>query len=313
MITKDELEYRQSWSLEQKIDHSLGVIDQFYNRLNGQVYVSFSGGKDSTVLLWLARKIFPDIKAVFCNTGNEYPDIVKFVRDMKNRGENVEIIYPKMKPKEVIDKYGFPLISKEKARQVWYCKKNPDGKVAKRAIESESRYTRLPLCYRWLLNEPYDVSSFCCDVLKKEPLHEYMVENKQYPIIGTMACESMQRELSYKKTQCNTFNNRDKRKQKSRPLSIWLEQDVWDCINKYKIPISEIYYKGVRRTGCMFCGFGAQFEDDTRFQVCYDLYPKWYKQFMNYTNNGVTYRDAMRKFLSDKNIFLPDEKPLELF
>lgn len=72
-MTYQELKERQAWSLEQKIDHSLGTINQFYERLNGQVYVSFSGGKDSTVLLWLARKLYPDIKAVYCNTGNEYP------------------------------------------------------------------------------------------------------------------------------------------------------------------------------------------------------------------------------------------------
>lgn len=47
------------------------------------MYVSFSGGKDSTVLYWLTRKIYPNIKAVFCNTGNEYPDIVKFVNNLK--------------------------------------------------------------------------------------------------------------------------------------------------------------------------------------------------------------------------------------
>lgn len=81
-----ELKERQSWSLEQKIDHSLGAIDQFYQRLNGKVYISFSGGKDSTVLYWLARKIYPDIKAVFCNTGNEYPDIVQFVNKIKYGG-----------------------------------------------------------------------------------------------------------------------------------------------------------------------------------------------------------------------------------
>ena len=50
-----ELRERQSWTLRQKIDHSLGVIDQFVSRLNGQVYVGFSGGKDSTVLLDLCR------------------------------------------------------------------------------------------------------------------------------------------------------------------------------------------------------------------------------------------------------------------
>ena len=81
-----ELKERQAWSLDQKIDHSLGAIDQFYQRLDGKVYVSFSGGKDSTVLYWLARKIYPDIKAVFCNTGNEYPDIVKFVNNIKIGG-----------------------------------------------------------------------------------------------------------------------------------------------------------------------------------------------------------------------------------
>lgn len=109
----NELKERQAWSLEQKIDHSLGAIDQFYQRLDGKVYVSFSGGKDSTVLYWLARKIYPDIKAVFCNTGNEYPDIVKFVNQMKEEGGNIEIIRPKLKPQEVMSKYGFPLISKE--------------------------------------------------------------------------------------------------------------------------------------------------------------------------------------------------------
>ena len=81
-----ELAERQAWTLAQKIDHSLGAIDQFYQRLDGKVYVSFSGGKDSTVLYWLARKIYPDIKAVFCNTGNEYPDIVKFVNNIKLGG-----------------------------------------------------------------------------------------------------------------------------------------------------------------------------------------------------------------------------------
>ena len=80
-----ELRERQGWSLAQKIDHSLGVIDQFYSRLGGKVYVSFSGGKDSTIVLWLARKIYPDIKAVFCNTGNE---IIIFVNSHWTQNHN---------------------------------------------------------------------------------------------------------------------------------------------------------------------------------------------------------------------------------
>lgn len=83
-MTVKELQKRQGWSLDHKIDHALGVIDQFLSKTDA--YVSFSGGKDSTVLLDLCQIIKPDIKAAFCNTGNEYPEIVQFVRDLKMGG-----------------------------------------------------------------------------------------------------------------------------------------------------------------------------------------------------------------------------------
>ena len=73
------------------------------------VYVSFSGGKDSTVLIHLVREEFPDVPAVFCNTGLEYPQIVQFVKSF----ENVEIIRPKKNFRQVIQDYGYPFISKE--------------------------------------------------------------------------------------------------------------------------------------------------------------------------------------------------------
>ena len=78
------------------------------------IYVSFSGGKDSTVLLNLVRRfIDPNTKAVFCNTSNEYPEIVYFVRQT----ENVTIIRPNMTFKQVVAKYGFPLVSKQQAKR----------------------------------------------------------------------------------------------------------------------------------------------------------------------------------------------------
>lgn len=73
------------------------------------VYVSFSGGKDSTVLLHLVREEYPDVPAVFCNTGLEYPEIVQFVKSF----DNVEIIRPKKNFRQVIQDYGYPFISKE--------------------------------------------------------------------------------------------------------------------------------------------------------------------------------------------------------
>lgn len=81
--------------------------------------VSFSGGKDSTVLLHIARKLYPDIPAVFSNTGLEYPEIQAFVR----RFDNVTIVQPKMRFDEVISKYGYPLIGKEVAEAIYYARR----------------------------------------------------------------------------------------------------------------------------------------------------------------------------------------------
>lgn len=312
-MTAKELKERQGWTLDQKIYHSLEVIDAFYQRLNGQVYISFSGGKDSTVLLWLARKLYPNIKAVFCNTGNEYPDIVYFVRKMQSDGANIEIIYPKIKPQEVMSTYGFPLVSKETSEKVWYAKNRPDSVRAKYALgEKQSKYYCIAKKYLYLVQEQYDIHSACCDKLKKQPFALYKKETKESPIMGTMASESKRRENKYiQMGSCNVFH--EKGGGKSMPLSIWLEQDIWDCIEKYNIPIAEIYKKGANRTGCMFCGYGCQFKNDNRLQLVYDLYPKWYNKFMNYTNNGVTYREAMRKVLVVNGLYLPDEKPKTLF
>lgn len=70
---------------------------------------SFSGGKDSTVLLHIVREMYPNIPAVYCNTGLEYPEITQFVKTF----DNVTILKPKMSFFKVCEKYGFPLISKE--------------------------------------------------------------------------------------------------------------------------------------------------------------------------------------------------------
>lgn len=310
-----ELRERQSWTLRQKIDHSLGVIDQFVSRLNGQVYVGFSGGKDSTVLLDLCRIVKPDIKAVFCNTGNEYPDIVRFVRELKNtEGYDIEIIYPTLKPAQVFEKYGFPLIGKELSEKLYYCKHHKESMRAKIAMGLEpSKWYILPKKWKHFINYKFDINNTCCKKLKKEPFAIYDRKNKVFPILGIMACESRQRQATYiTQGSCNVFGENGKIT-KSLPLSIWLEDDIWAYIRDRGLKIADICHKGAKRTGCMFCGYGCQFKDDNRLQLCYELYPKMYNHFMNYTNNGVTYREAMRKVLAVNGLFLPDEKPKTLF
>ena len=118
--TIQELQEMQAMPLKAKVNRTKELIQQWV-LAHGEdgVYVSFSGGKDSTVLLTIAREMYPNIKACFFDTGLEYPEIRDFVKTF----DNVDWIKPKMTFKQVIDKYGYPFISKEVAECVWGARK----------------------------------------------------------------------------------------------------------------------------------------------------------------------------------------------
>ena len=305
-MTLNELRERQAWTLNQKIDHSLGTIEAFINQLGGvdKVYVSFSGGKDSTVLFHLSQRLYPDILGVFNNTGNEYPDILKFVKETQESGANIQIIRPKITPRQVWDKYGFPLVSKETADRIHRVRTNPNSATSQRIL-TRSQF-KLPAKWLWLIDASFETSAACCNKLKKAPFHRFEKDTGRRPILGTMASESQLREKDYiRNGGCNQLELAQRTK--SLPLSIWTEQDIWDYINSFNIPIADIYHKGAERTGCMGCGFGCQMPGDPRLAVLYREYPKCYEMIMNYTNNGISFREALRMVLATNNIWLPDE------
>ena len=84
MPTIKDLRDLQSQTLERKIAITQTRIIEWYQKWNGKVYISFSGGKYSTVLLDIARKIYPEIEGVFVDTGLEYPEIREFVNTINN-------------------------------------------------------------------------------------------------------------------------------------------------------------------------------------------------------------------------------------
>lgn len=130
-----DLEQMQCLPLAVKINMSMTRIRDWYNEFWGDVYVSFSGGKDSTVLLHLVRSLYPDTEAVFVDTGLEYPEIRNFVKTV----DNVTWLKPEMNFKAVIKKYGYPVISKAVAHSVSVAKRNPDGAVYKNLFNPEKR------------------------------------------------------------------------------------------------------------------------------------------------------------------------------
>ena len=120
MHTDGDLRILQALPLDLKIPMSMRRLRDWINYYGEEgVYLGWSGGKDSTVLLHLVRSIYPDVPAVFSNTGLEYPEIQRFVRTFPN----VTIVAPKMNFSEVISTYGYPLIGKEVAEAIYYARR----------------------------------------------------------------------------------------------------------------------------------------------------------------------------------------------
>lgn len=287
----------QSQPLECKINMSISRIREAVQEYGETgLYVSFSGGKDSTVLLHLVRSIYPNIKAVFCDTGLEYPEIKNFVKTF----ENVEIIKPKMSFKQIIDIYGYPVFSKETAKNIEYGRKaiSDNNKYNIQRYLYGLRfsnkqgvckmYTFMPLTEKQLnvaLNSNYKISARCCDIMKKYPFKEYEKTNNVAPIIGTMACESVMRANNWIKTGCNSFNTI---RPESRPLSFWTETDILKYCYFNNIKICSVYGEivkngdnyyntGVNRTGCVFCAFGVHLQSHpNKFEQLKITHPQLY-------------------------------------
>ena len=151
-----ELRQMQSLPLEAKIQMTRYRIRQWINEFgeNG-TYVSFSGGKDSTVLLDIVRKDYPNIEAVFVNTGLEYPSVRKFAESK----ENVTALRPAMNFRDVICKYGYPVISKEVSLKVKETRKCPNGYASKSFSGARANTAYDYSSYSYLLNAPFSVAT----------------------------------------------------------------------------------------------------------------------------------------------------------
>ena len=373
----------QSLPLQSKIQMTRRRISEWVDAFGEDgIHVSFSGGKDSTVLLDIVRKDYPDVKSVFVDTGLEYPEIRSFVKGF----ENVDWIKPKMTFKQVIEKYGYPFISKEVSgcvdgarkylriltdrqtdrqtvpysafmadllgvdrrtnkNNVQY-QKIKTGNIPKEPVryqiltgtykhkekgvetdEFSKMYDRSK--YKFFLDAPFNISSMCCNVMKKQPIHKYGKDTGRKPMTAQMASESKLRTQKWLANGCNGF---EMKSPISNPMSFWTEQDVLLYIYENKLPIASVYgdvvidYEamgqvegqmdmsqlasefgvfdvgrpilkttGVNRTGCMFCGYGCHLEKSpNRFELMKKTHPKQYNYIMKpVSDGGLGYKEII--------------------
>jgi len=237
---------------------------------------------------------------VFVNTGLEYPEIYKFVRTIKN----VITLRPKRTFRSVIQKEGYPVISKKVARGLRGLQSSNTSAASRNKIlygDERGNYGKLPKKWRYLEKAPFKISEKCCEVLKIRPVHKYHKETQRAAFIGTMACDSESRKYQYIKHGCYLTHLK---LPACTPIAFWLEEDIWNYLKTNNIPYSSIYNTGVKHTGCIFCCFGIHLEPrPNRFDRMKKTHPKLYKYCMEELN--------IKKVL--KTLGIDDGKQLKLW
>lgn len=289
------LKQKQSLPLEQKVLLTKERIREWYDHYDGEVYVSFSGGKDSTVLLDIVKGMYPDVPAVYCDTGLEYPEVRKFALERAN-----VVVRPQMVFDQVIKEFGYPIVGKEVSLAIRYARKGSKWAIdCLNGVDSNGKEFpyRKQIYGKWkhLVKAPFKIYDQCCRIMKEEPLKKYTKNSKRMPILALMADESRRRRMAWIRQGCNAFDTENPR---SMPLSFWTEQDILQYIKTNSLEIAEAYgdvvYEkentgqismegcgsklcttGCNRTGCIFCAFGAQVKKkQNRFQALKKTHPR---------------------------------------
>lgn len=306
--------------LDKHVTEAMHRIEELYYETDGKCYVSFSGGKDSTVLLALI-KLCEDIytipkdgiPAVFADTGIEMGVTLDFVRWVKdNWYPNVQIIRPGKSFDWCVKHYGKPVKSKLKAELLhrWQAGRRTEY-VRSRLITGVSKdgtpmkRTRIADKDMHMVADTFHikVSGMCCDILKKKPVKRYAdIHGVQGEVIGLRTAEGGARELRAKenvKHGARICTSIDKKGfVKKAPLIDWPDEAIEEFIQKYNVPLSDAYTKyGFHRTGCMACPFAL--DVDKNLQYLHDHEPNRYKAAMHWLKDVYIAQNVILPFDSD--------------
>lgn len=228
--------------------------------------ISFSGGKDSTVLSKLIDIAIPnnEIPRVFINTGIEYKAIVDFVHEKMKKDKRFIEIKPSIPLSMIFRKYGYPFKSKEHSQLVHLFQQNGHSKTTIRYYYPTENRKRFGcpkiLKYQFEEGTALKISDKCCTKLKKEPFSKWQEENsKPYKMTGERLFEGGLI-ASHKGFLVIDKNSNLKKFKPLNPItSEWLE---W-FIKEYQIELCELYDEpyNFKRTGCLGCPFNIKLQD----------------------------------------------------
>lgn len=239
-------------------------INDKYDLLNN-AYISFSGGKDSTVLHYLIDEALPGnkIPRVFINTGIEYNEILKFARQMASEDTRFVIWNVNKNVKDTLDSVGYPFKSKRHAQKVFEWRKGYRSKSHLeyfRKLPDGFRPCPKKLLYQIEPDNTLNISHLCCDEFKKKPIKQYMRESgRRVTLTGIMRVEGGQRA----NVACVSLG-KNGNLQKFHPLAVCTaEWEDW-YIQSRGIKLASLYYApyNFRRTGCKGCPFATDLREE---------------------------------------------------
>lgn len=244
-----------------------------------QFYISFSGGKDSTVLHHLIDEALPGnrIPRVYADTGIEYNAVKEFVKELQATDDRIEIIKPSVNIKQMLERDGYPFKSKEHSEILAVYQHSGITKTVDRYLdESMGRYS-CPSILRYQFSDEMliKVSKKCCQRIKKDPFKRWEKDHcRSIAITGMMASEGGRRA----NMQSCIITDKEGCLKKFHPLL--KVSEAWEewYVRERNIKLCKLYYPpySFKRTGCKGCPYALGLQE--QLEVMYTLMPEEYRQ-----------------------------------
>ena len=255
------------------------IRDVIHKYGEDKFYISFSGGKDSTVLHHLIDEALPGnrILRVYVDTGIEYNDVKAFVKELQAHDDRIEIIKPSVNIKQTLERDGYPFKSKEHSLVLSVYQNSGFTKTVNCYLDIDRQKYNCPKILRYQFSEEFNlkVSNKCCHRMKKDPFKKWEKDNKKTVVMtGMMSNEGGLRES----IQNCIITDKEGCLKKFHPLL--KVSEAWEewYIRERNIKLCKLYYPpySFKRTGCKGCPYALGLQE--QLEVMYTLMPDEYRQ-----------------------------------